>query len=292
MQRKDFLRTMAIFPFLGSSIKLSQFEQLSGNMELTDPLPVVFAGHGSPMNAIEKNVFSKQWAAIGSSMPRPAGILCISAHWETKGSFVTAMERPKTIHDFGGFPKALYEVEYPAPGDPRLASETATLLSDSNAGLNLDWGLDHGTWSILTHMFPKANIPVIQLSLDYTRPPAYHYQLARRLSSLRKKGILILGSGNMVHNLGMLDWQNQDSGSDWALEANALFKKLIQENRHQELQEYRKLGKAVELAVPSPEHYLPMLYILGLQEEKESPTFFNDQAVMGSLTMTSLIIQS
>ncbi len=292
MDRKNFLKTLAIIPFAGYTMKLSQFDTFTNSLNSTDTMPLLFAGHGSPMNAIEQNEFTEKWAELGNTLPVPRAILCISAHWETQGTYITAMEKPRTIHDFGGFPEELFAVEYPAPGDPRLASETASLFEDNKAGLDLKWGLDHGTWSVVKNMYPEANVPVIQMSLDYTKSPAEHYQLARQISVLRKKGILIMGSGNMVHNLGMLDWQHPDSGSDWALEANELFKKLILENGDHKLIDYRSLGKAVQLAVPSPEHYLPLLYILGLKDTNDRISFFNDKAVMGSLTMTSLQIEN
>lgn len=290
MDRKNFLRTLAIIPFAGYTMKLSQFDTLTGSLNPTETMPVLFAGHGSPMNAIEQNEFSEKWKELGNSLPRPNAIICISAHWETNGTFLTAMQQPKTIHDFGGFPKALFEVEYPASGNPLLASETAELLKEHEAGLDMRWGLDHGTWSILKNMYPNADIPVIQMSLDYEKPAGYHFELGKKLAGLRKKGVLIMGSGNMVHNLGMLDWNNPDMGSDWAVEANTFFKKHILDQDYNPLIDYRNMGKAVQLAVPSPEHYLPMLYILGMRSENEKLEFFNDKAVMGSLTMTSLLI--
>ncbi len=209
------------------------------------------------------------------------------------------METPKTIHDFGGFPRALYEVQYPAPGSPWLAQETKDTIRNTEVGLTETWGLDHGCWSVLKQMYPEADIPVVQLSLDFEKSPQEHYALAKALAPLRDKGILILGSGNMVHNLGRVVLRghdirdfNQPFGLDWAMEASDLFKQLIIENRHAELMNYKALGHAVQLAVPTPEHYLPLLYALALKREGENVTFFNDQPVGGSLTMTSLIIDS
>ncbi len=253
-------------------------------------MPVLFVGHGSPMNAIEQNEFTEIWQSLGQSLPKPSAILCISAHWETRGTFVTAMEKPRTIHDFGGFPQALFDVQYPAPGDPDLANETQNLVVKTNIGLDSAWGLDHGTWSVLRQLYPAADIPVIQMSLDYNQNPQYHYDLAKELASLRKKGILIIGSGNMVHNLRILDWNKPDSGFDWALEANSKFKKLIMDNDHHQLINYRNLGREMDLAVPTPEHYLPLLYALALKTENEEISFFNDNMVMGSLSMTSVRI--
>lgn len=251
-------------------------------------MPVLFIGHGSPMNAIEQNEFTETWKKLASSLVKPQAILCISAHWETKGTFVTAMEKPSTIHDFGGFPKALFDVQYPAPGSPELATETRNMVQTTQISLDNSWGLDHGAWSIIMQLYPNADIPVVQLSIDYTREPEYHYLLAKQLKSLRNKGVLILGSGNMVHNLRMLDWNSPDRGFDWALEADETFRKLIESKNHAQLVNYRKLGKSVELAVPTPEHFLPLIYTLGMSNENDPVQFFNDKPVMGSLTMTSV----
>jgi 4,5-DOPA dioxygenase extradiol len=260
-------------------------------------MPVIFVGHGTPMNAMEENRFSRNWRAAGEILPRPSAVLCISAHWETQGTLVTAMAKPRTIHDFGGFPPELYEVQYPAPGSLELAREIKDTLQSIPVGLDTTWGLDHGCWSVLRHMYPAADIPVVQLSLDYSRSAPAHYALAKELASLRRKGVLILGSGNMVHNLGRIvirsdgpDDFNQPFALDWATQADELFKKLINEDRHRELSDYKALGDAVQLAVPTPEHFLPLLYTLALKQENETVHYFNDQPVAGSLTMTSLII--
>ena len=274
-------------------------DQLAENVNNIKPMPVLFIGHGSPMNAIEDNVFSKAWRNVAENVPKPKAILCISAHWETSGTMVTAMEKPRTIHDFGGFSQALFDVQYPAPGSPWLAREVKAAMKTVNLALDLNWGLDHGCWSVLIKMFPAADIPVVQLSLDYTKTGSAHYALAKELASLRHKGVLILGSGNMVHNLSRIVFKanapgdfNTPFGLDWAIEANALFKRLIDENRHQELADYLSLGNAVRLAVPTPEHFLPLLYVLALKQDNETITYFNDQAIGGSLTMTSLIIDT
>ncbi len=260
-------------------------------------MPVLFVGHGTPMNAIEDNAFSKAWRAVGEALPRPKAILCVSAHWETRGSQVTAMEKPRTIHDFSGFPQMLFDVQYPAPGCPWLARATKDAIASAEVGLDNGWGLDHGCWSVLKHLYPKADVPVVQLSLDRTTSGPAHYALAKELALLRQQGVLILGSGNMVHNLRRVVVKadgdfNQPFGFDWAIEANALFKRLINENRHAELADYHSLGPSAQLAVPTPEHYLPLLYALALKQEHETVTYFNDQAVGGSLTMTSLIIDA
>jgi len=271
-------------------MNLNKFKLFTDPLESTETMPVLFVGHGSPMNAIEQNEFTDKWQILSLAIPKPAAVLCISAHWETKGTFVTAMDKPQTIHDFGGFPQALFDVQYPAPGSPELAMETKDIVAKTEVGLDEKWGLDHGTWSVIKRFYPEADVPVIQMSLDYCRDTQYHYDLAKELAALRNKGVLIIGSGNMVHNLRILEWDKPDKGSDWAIEANAIFKKLILDNDHQQLINYHKLGRAVELAIPTPEHYLPLLYALALKAEKEEISFFNDKPVMGSLSMTSVRI--
>lgn len=290
MKRKDFLYSVT-----GGLITMTA---LSGLKRFTDELPsddtlmpILFIGHGSPMNGIENNVFSQQWAKTATDIKKPSAILVISAHWLTNGTFVTAMDKPKTIHDFGGFPEELFAVQYPAPGDPLLAAETRSLIQSTNVGLNHDWGLDHGAWTVVRQMYPDATIPVLQLSIDYSKPAAYHYQLAKELAALRKKGVLIIGSGNMVHNLRMIAWDKMDVpnyGFDWAIEMHELFKQKITAGDHTALINYETLSKSALLAIPTPDHYFPLMYILGLQEKNEAPVFFNDQLVAGSLNMTSV----
>lgn len=261
--------------------------------ETNAKMPVLFIGHGSPMNGIEDNAFSKTWAKLGAEIPKPKAVLVVSAHWLTNGTHITAMEAPKTIHDFGGFPQALFEVQYPAPGSRELAVETSKLITSTSVGLDHDWGLDHGTWTVVRHMYPNADIPVLQLSIDYSKPPQYHYDLAKELSSLRKKGVLIIGSGNMVHNLRMVAWDKLNEpeyGYDWALEINQVFKDKIVKGDVQSLIQYERLGSAAKLAIPTPDHYYPLLYTLGLQDKTDAIQFFNDKAVGGSLTMTSVRI--
>lgn len=199
-------------------MKLNEINNLTGSYKSTGKMPVLFLGHGSPMNAIEDNEFVRVWKELGKSLPRPKAVLCVSAHWETRGTFVTAMEKPMTIHDFGGFPKALFDVQYPASGNPGLAKETKNIIKKTEVGLDDKWGLDHGCWSVIKHLYPQADVPVIQMSLDYYKSPQYHYDLAKELASLRDKGVLIVGSGNMVHNLGMVEWDklNTDNyGFEW-----------------------------------------------------------------------------
>lgn len=273
---------------MGSLKELHKFSEILPSEE--SKMPLLFVGHGSPMNAIEDNEFSQRWLQMGKEIPQPKAVLCISAHWLTRGTHVTAMEHPETIHDFGGFPKALFDVQYPAPGNPVLANEVRDLIKSTNVGLNHDWGLDHGTWSVVKRMYPEAKIPVLQLSIDYNRSAQYHFDLARELSALRKKGVLIIGSGNMVHNLGMVafDKINQPGfGFDWAIEMNEKFKKNISERNFPALINYESLGAAAKLAIPTPDHYYPMIYSLGLVAKNDNISFFNDKAVGGSLTMTS-----
>ncbi|UYW02581.1 4,5-DOPA dioxygenase extradiol [Flavobacterium agricola] len=257
-------------------------------------MPVLFIGHGSPMNGIENNSYSQTWAELGNTIPTPKAVVVISAHWLTKGTHITAMNNPKTIHDFGGFPQALFDVQYPAPGSLEIANETKKLITSTNVGLDHDWGLDHGTWTVVRHMYPKADIPVLQLSIDYYKPAEYHYNLALQLAELRKKGVLVIGSGNMVHNLREISWKNmnEEFGYDWAKEMNTIFKEKIADGDHKALIEYEKLNKAALLAIPTPDHYYPMIYTLGLRSAKDQVTFFNDSCVGGSLTMTSFMYNS
>jgi 4,5-DOPA dioxygenase extradiol len=293
MTRKHFLQLLATLPLTTVAMKLRDLNTLLEPLRPTAPMPVLFLGHGSPMNAIEENEFVAGFRRIGGQLPRPNAILCISAHWETRGTWVTAMEKPRTIHDFGGFPKALYEVQYPAPGSPTLAQETAQLVQKTSVGLDHQWGLDHGAWSVIKHLFPKADVPVIQMSLDYTQPPRWHYELAQELTALRRKGVLIVGSGNMVHNLRLVAWNRlNDVGFayDWATEASEKMKQYIRSGDAQPLINYTAQGKAFQLAIPTPEHYLPLLYTLALRQKDEPIELFNDRPVAGALTMTSVKI--
>ena len=289
MNRKDFLKTLSLIPMTGIALKLNALENLVSNFETTEMMPVLFVGHGSPMNAIEDNVFSREMKTMGKKLPRPKAILMISAHWETKGTFVTAMEQPKTIHDFGGFPQALFDVQYPAPGSIWLAEETKKTITTANIELDTSWGFDHGCWSVTKNMFPEADIPIIQFSLDYTKDAQYHYDLAKQLASLRKKGVLIIGSGNMVHNFNYADFSSEKA-VPWAVEANETFKKQIIENDFKSLINYKTFSTATKLSAPTPEHYLPMLYAVALREKTENVSFFNDASVFGAFSMTSVII--
>ncbi|MGD0754890.1 MAG: 4,5-DOPA dioxygenase extradiol [Bacteroidales bacterium] len=274
-------------------MKINDLSKITESYNCTEKIPVLFVGHGSPMNAIKENEFVTGWRDIGKTIPKPNAILCVSAHWETRGTHVTVMERSRTIHDFGGFPGELYEVQYPAPGNPELAKEIKIIIKKAEVGLDDKWGLDHGCWSVVKHLYPAADVPVIQLSLDYFQQPQYHYDLAKELSSLRRKGVLIIGSGNIVHNLGLVAWDKMEEsgfGYDWAIETNEKVKKFILSNDHKSLIDYKKLGRGFNLAVPTPDHFLPLLYSLALKEENEKIEIFNDKAVAGSLTMTSIKI--
>lgn len=272
---------------------LNEFHALAQNFPNSKKMPLLFLGHGNPMNAIEENEFVNGFRKIAYELPRPNAILYISAHWFTKGTKVTAMEIPKTIHDFGGFPKELFDVQYPAKGSPDLAVLTKDLLSPTLIELDEKWGLDHGAWSVLKHLYPKAEIPVIQMSIDYTQPAQYHFDLAQKLKSLRHKGVLIVGSGNIIHNLQLVDFANitkVDYGFDWAMEVREKTNDFLLDGNFQALIDYKKQNKAFQLAVPTPDHYLPLIYTLGLKEKNETITLFNDKLLAGSLSMTSLKI--
>jgi 4,5-DOPA dioxygenase extradiol len=274
-------------------LPMNLLHRIQDSLSKTEKMPVLFLGHGNPMYAIQENEFTLGFRKIAEGIPRPELILCVSAHWETAGTFVTGMESPRTIHDFGGFPRELYQVQYPAAGHPGYAHEIKQLVKGVNIGLDHDWGLDHGAWSVIRHLYPKADIPVIQMSLDQRQPPEYHYELGKQLQSLRDKGVLIIGSGNLVHNLRMVDWKNMDKigyGFEWAMEAREKMNQLILDGNHEALIQYKKNGKAFELAIPTPDHYLPLLYTLSLQDKNDRVEFFNDKAVAGSLTMTSVKI--
>ncbi len=293
MNRNAFFKSLALIPFGGIIMKLNALQKEVEKLPNSPLMPLLFLGHGSPMNAIEDNQFVQGFKHIAKTIPKPNAILCISAHWYTKGTYVTAMEHPKTIHDFGGFPKALFDVEYPAPGSPSLALETKQLIKNTEVGLDQHWGLDHGAWSVIKHLYPNADIPVVQLSIDYSQPAEYHYNLSKQLASLRKKGILIIGSGNIVHNLGLVDFaniNNVDYGFDWAIEAREKVNYQLLNGDFNPLLQYEKMGKALQYAVPTPDHYLPLLYTLGLKNKNESLSLFNDHLLAGSLSMTSVHI--
>lgn len=293
MNRNTFIKMLGFSALALGTKSLFDLEKISSNLPRTARMPILFLGHGSPMNAIEENEFVQGFRNIAKKIPIPKAIICVSAHWFTKGTMVTAMEMPKTIHDFGGFPKALFDVQYPAPGNPELAKETIELLAPLGVEADHSWGLDHGAWSVIKHLYPNADIPVIQLSIDYTKNAAYHYDLASRLKKLREKGILIIGSGNIVHNLRLVDWKNLDKvdyGYDWAIESREKMNNWILNGDIKLLLDYQNQGRAIQLAAPSPDHYLPLIYTLGLKDSKEEVILFNDKLLAGSLSMTSVFI--
>lgn len=274
-------------------MNLGDLDRESGLFPNTEKMTVLFLGHGSPMNAIEENQFVDGFRNLAKTLPKPNAILCISAHWYINGTKVTAMKMPPTIHDFGGFPEELYDVQYPAQGRHELAKETQQLLSPAIVELDQKWGLDHGAWSVIKHLYPNADVPVIELSIDNTKSPEYHFNLAKQLGALRDKGILIIGSGNIVHNLRLVDWHNFDKdnyGLDWAIEARETINQWILEGNYQPVIDYDMQIRAIQLAVPTPDHYLPLLYALGLKGKTDKIEFFNDKMVAGSLSMTSLKI--
>jgi len=279
MQRRDFIKT---FSLAAMTMKVSDFkDHFDKNGDAI--MPVLFAGHGNPMNAIENNEFSLEWEKIGKELPPPKAILCVSAHWQTKGTRVNALEQPETIHDFGGFPQELFDVQYPAHGSPDYAKQTQQLITKTKAELDYEWGLDHGCWSVLKRMYPSADVPTFQLSLDYSAKPQQHYEIAQQLKDLRKKGVLIVGSGNIVHNLRLVQWQ--EGAFDWAIGFDKKIKSLIESGDDQSVVNYDQLGKEAELSIPTNEHYLPLLYTLALRDKSDDLKFFNEKVTMGSVSM-------
>ena len=260
------------------------------NNQRSHRMPAVFFGHGSPMNTFARNQYTAAWRKIGSSAPRPHAILAISAHWYIRGTAVTAMETPQTVHDFGGFPKALFEFQYPAPGSPALAKKVRDVLAPLAVGLDKSWGLDHGTWSVLAHAFPQADIPVVQLSIDATRPPAFHYELGQRLAPLRDEGVFIVGSGNVVHNLRVIQRDSDAPACDWAVRFNDAVRDHLSRRDHQPLLDYERMGEDARLSIPTPEHYLPLMYIIGLQGEAEPMTVAVDGIQNASISMLSVVV--
>lgn len=252
-------------------------------------MPAIFFGHGNPLNALLQNEYTGAWSAIGRSVPKPKAVLCISAHWYIPGVAVTAMLQPRTIHDFGGFPRELYEVQYPAPGSTDLAARVRDLLAPVDVAMDERWGLDHGTWSVLVHVFPEADVPVVQLSIDETKDAAFHYELAKRLAPLRDEGVLVIGSGNLVHNLHTYAWGRHDvEPFDWALRFEEKARELMVARDHTPLVNYESLGRDAMLSAPTPDHYLPLLYILGLQREGDEVTFPVEGFDGGSISMTTV----
>lgn len=254
-------------------------------------MPVIFFGHGNPMNAITRNPYTEAWGAIGREMPRPKAILSVSAHWYIPGAAVTINNAPRTIHDFGGFPDALYRVQYKAPGDPRLAERVRRLLSPLPVASEDRWGLDHGTWSVLCHAYPKADVPVVQLSIDERQPASFHYDLGQRLAPLREEGCLIMGSGNLVHNLHAYAWgQHNPMPYEWAMRFEKKAREALAAEKHRPLIDYETLGSDAELSIPTPDHYLPLLYMLGARQQGEKAVFPVEGIDGGSVSMLSVKI--
>jgi 4,5-DOPA dioxygenase extradiol len=253
-------------------------------------MPALFIGHGSPMNTLEDNRYSRAWRDLGQSLPRPTAILCISAHWYVNVLAVTAMPRPRTIHDFGGFPQALFDYQYPAPGAPELAARIGSMLAPQHVIQDgSQWGLDHGTWSVLAHLYPKADIPVLQLSLDGSKPAQWHYELAKHLAPLRDEGVLILGSGNVVHNLGVM--RRDGAGPyDWAQRFESMVRQQVLTASHQPLIDFAKAGSDATMSIPTPEHYLPLLYTLALQDASDAVRLPIDGIELGSISMLSVLV--
>jgi 4,5-DOPA dioxygenase extradiol len=249
--------------------------------------PAIFLGHGSPMNAIERNAHTEAWAALGASVERPKAILAISAHWYIRGTAVTAMRDPPTIHDFGGFPAALHAFDYPAPGDPALAARVQSLLAPTDVRSDDEWGLDHGTWAVLCHAYPQADVPVVQLAIDGTKPPRFHYEMGQRLAALRDEGIMLLGSGNVVHNLRVMRRTNGAGAYPWAVQFNGAVREFLSRNEHAPLVDYHLLGEPAALSVPTPEHYLPMLYVAGARRDDDAFTVITDGIDLASVSMLS-----
>jgi 4,5-DOPA dioxygenase extradiol len=272
-------------------MNLPKFKNLASTFSATERLPVLFVGHGSPANALEDNEFTRSWIEMGKHLPKPNAVLCISAHWFTDGSYVHGAERPTTIHDYYGFPPELYTLSYPCPGAPTIAKNIQDSVTATKILWDTDWGLDHGCWVVIRHLFPKADVPVFQLSLDARKSPQYHYDLAKELAYLRRKGVLIIGSGNIVHNLGLITFDEDTKPYDWAIEFDAVAKKYITDANHTPLINYKKLGEAAHLSIPTPDHYWPLLYTLALQEPNEQVTFFAEGVTFKSISMRSLIIR-
>ena len=297
MDRKTFLKSLALLPVVACNMKIQDFPKLTTALPNTEKMPVLFVGHGSPMNALEDNPFTQSLKKLGEQFKKegrkPSAILVVSAHWLTRGTFVDVSPKPKTIHDFGGFPQALFDAQYPAPGSPELAKETAklsALIHESD-----DWGLDHGAWTILMHLFPDADVPVFQMSIDYYQPLQYHLDLAKQLQSLREKGVLIVGSGNIVHNLRM-SMERLRTGDarpfDWAVEFDTWVNEKIAGRDFQSLVTYEKAGEAGKLSVPTVDHYVPMLYSLGLAGEKEDISQVYEEVTMGGISMRTFQVGS
>jgi 4,5-DOPA dioxygenase extradiol len=294
MRRIDFIRSLALLPLAATAgrfrhMTLPDLSRTTSAFQNTPPMPVLFVGHGNPMNAITGNTYSEGWQAMASKLPRPSAVLCISAHWLTRGTAVAVAPKPVTIHDFGGFPDELFKVNYPAKGAPEFADLTVKSVTTTPIMKDHEWGLDHGAWSVLMNMYPNADIPVYQLSIDYDKPPRFHFNLARELTLLRKKGVLIVASGNIVHNLGKVSWDSTPGNYDWAIEFDQVVKTCIENRDDETLIGYDRLGKIASMAHPTNDHYLPLMYAIGLRSANDQFRFFNDSFDMGSVSMRSVV---
>jgi 4,5-DOPA dioxygenase extradiol len=286
MERNKFLKILASSPLILAGMKLKEFENISNNFSNSEKMPVLFIGHGHPMNALLDNNFTQTLTKIGQNIQKPNAIMVVSAHWETRGTYVSVNPQPTTIYDFGGFDDRLFQIKYEPKGAPELAKQVVTLGSSYGIQEDNSMGLDHGAWTVLKYLFPKADVPVFQLSIDFTKPPQYHYELAAALRKMREKGVLVVGSGNIVHNLGRLDWQNINAKPfDWAIEFDELVKGKLTTNDFKALVNYNQFGKLAQLSIPSNDHYLPMLYTLGLADKNEQIKYLYEGIQYGSISM-------
>lgn len=292
MNRRSFLQLSAFSVINLALMKLNTFGNIASQAAYSDvKMPALFIGHGSPMNAIENNDFTRTLTKLGQTLTKPKAILCVSAHWMTKGTYVNISPNPKMIYDMGGFPKELYEVQYPAKGSPEMAKQTQNMATKTTIFDDTQWGFDHGNWSVMKHLYPEADIPLFQMSIDYGKPMQYHYDLAKELSDLRNKGVLIIGSGNITHNLGRVDFSGLDAPvQDWAQEFDTKVKQYINDENHQALINYEGMGKTASLSVPEPSHYIPLLYTLGLQGKGEATSYIYEGFHYGTLSMRAVKI--
>jgi 4,5-DOPA dioxygenase extradiol len=289
MKRKDFLKLLAASPLFYAGMKLTDLNRISEELPASDRMPVIFVGHGSPMNALFDNGFTQSLAQIRIQNAKPKAILVVSAHWETKGTYVSVNPAPKTIYDFGGFPEEMYKIKYEPKGHPELARETAALGLQYHIQEDHTYGLDHGAWTVLKHIYPEQDIPVFQMSLDYTKPALFHLELAQSLKKLREKGVLILASGNIVHNLRIIDFRNQDAKPfDWAQEFDELVKDKLQNRDFEALAKYEQFGRVGQMAIPTPEHFLPLMYTNGLSDTKDQLKWIYEGMEHGSISMRCL----
>lgn len=290
MKRRPFIKSLLASTALLSMDLKTFANTLSENADDDLKMPALFIGHGAPTYVLGENKYNKAWKEIGKKIPTPKAVVCISAHWLTRGkTMVTAMPKPRTIHDFGGFPQAMYDLQYPAPGDETLAKEISNTIQNPHIELDHQWGFDHGTWTVLYHMFPNADIPVLQMSIDYNRDAQYHFDLAQQLQFLRKQGVLIVGSGNIVHNLSKLIFDEQEK-FDWAIEFDETSKNLMEKGDFKSLINYQSLGNEALLSIPTPDHYFPLMYTLGLKTEKDQISFPVEGVSYGSTSMRTVLI--